>query len=631
MLSRVAEALFWIGRYVERAEDTARLLDVHFHEVLEDPSVDEAGACAVLLTVMGVPDDTARRHRDSRAVLELLGYDEATPNSIVGALVAARENARGAREALSAEIWECLNSTYNALPARVAAARDFGPAPFFSYVRERAATFAGYVEASMSRDASHDVLVLGRSLERVDMTARLLAARIGAGDARRGLDLDPAGVLRPRRLPAHLPAGRRRPRGCSSSCWSTGSSPGRSSTRCAPGRRRWPGSTRRPGGPHWTNPPAGRSAGPAPTSSSCPPPSLLDDLPDRLHGLQRTVSTVSEEVTRRLFAGSAPLQLEHRGAAPDELADRRPPPHRLPVRRAGAGVVQRGAADPAEPSTGSAPCRPRSSITPAVRPLRYVDYWGTTVDAFDVHVPHTELVVLATSTVETARPRPAADRRRLGRPGRPGGPGPLRRAARRVAVRPGGAGPRRARAVAARRRRRRWRPGCAPPRGPTRRCATSGARRTCTPRRPRPAPPGRGVCQDFAHVTLALLRAVGLPARYVSGYLHPTADAEIGETTAGREPRLGGVLGRRLGRGRPDQPRRRGQPARAAGPRPRLRRRTAAVRRLLRPGRGALRRDGRGHPARLTDPSAMSLSCPFRFSARSSGCKVGRRRRVCSR
>ena len=79
MLSRVAESLFWIGRYVERAEDTARLLDVHFHEVLEDPTVDEAGACAVLLTVMGVPDDIARRHRDSRAVLELLGYDDDTP------------------------------------------------------------------------------------------------------------------------------------------------------------------------------------------------------------------------------------------------------------------------------------------------------------------------------------------------------------------------------------------------------------------------------------------------------------------------------------------------------------------------------------------------------------------------
>ena len=68
-------------------------------------------------------------------MLELLGYDEDAPNSIVGALVAARQNARGAREALSAEIWECLNTTHIALPARVAAARDFGPAPFFSYVR----------------------------------------------------------------------------------------------------------------------------------------------------------------------------------------------------------------------------------------------------------------------------------------------------------------------------------------------------------------------------------------------------------------------------------------------------------------------------------------------------------------
>src|SRR5690242_4492046 len=176
MLSRVAEALFWIGRYVERAEDTARLLDVHFHEVLEDPSVDEAAACATLLTVMGIPDDTARRYRDNRAVLELLGYDAGMPNSIVGALVAAWRNARGAREALSADIWECLNSTHNSLPTRVAAARDFGPAPFFSYVRERAATFAGYAEASMSRDDSYDVFVLGRSLERVDMTARLLGA-----------------------------------------------------------------------------------------------------------------------------------------------------------------------------------------------------------------------------------------------------------------------------------------------------------------------------------------------------------------------------------------------------------------------------------------------------------------------
>jgi uncharacterized alpha-E superfamily protein len=307
VLSRVAEALFWIGRYVERAEDTARLLDVHFHEVLEDPSVDEARACAVLLTVMGVPDDSAQRHRDSQALLELLGYDEATPNSIVGALVAARQNARGAREALSAETWECLNSTHNSLPTRVAAARDFGPAPFFSYVRERAATFAGYAEASMSRDASHDALVLGRSLERVDMTARLLAARVGAGRGSEGwtstlracsahdayLRTYQQGVEAPRVL-EFLLVDRLFPRSVFHAL-STGED---ALARLDP-----------VSGRSALDEPARRVIGRARTDLEfLSAANLLDDLPDRLHKLQQTVSTVSEEVTRRLFARSAPLQ-----------------------------------------------------------------------------------------------------------------------------------------------------------------------------------------------------------------------------------------------------------------------------------------------------------------------------------
>jgi uncharacterized alpha-E superfamily protein len=96
----------------------------------------------------------------------------------VGSLVAARQNAGGVREALSAEIWRSLNTTHNELGVRVEAARGFGPAPFFSYVRERAATVAGFTEATMSRDLGYDFLVLGRSVERVDMTARLLSARL---------------------------------------------------------------------------------------------------------------------------------------------------------------------------------------------------------------------------------------------------------------------------------------------------------------------------------------------------------------------------------------------------------------------------------------------------------------------
>ena len=175
MLSRAAEALFWIGRYAERAEDTARLLDVHVHQIIIDPAVDEGETCRVVATVMGRHDrvpDTAR------GVLELLAFDTEDPSSIAGSLSAARENARGVREALSAEIWECLNTTHLELPRRVSAAREFGPAPFFSYVRQRAAMLSGYVASTISRDAGYDFLALGRSLERADMTARLLAAAV---------------------------------------------------------------------------------------------------------------------------------------------------------------------------------------------------------------------------------------------------------------------------------------------------------------------------------------------------------------------------------------------------------------------------------------------------------------------
>jgi uncharacterized alpha-E superfamily protein len=311
MLSRVAEALFWIGRYVERAEDTARLLDVHFHEILEDPRVDEADACAALLTVMGVSATAAADCRDSHALLDLLGYAEESPNSIVGALVAARQNARGAREALAAEIWECLNSTYNALPTRVAAARDFGPAPFFSYVRERAATFTGYTDSIMTRDAGHDVLLLGRSLERVDMTARLLAARISAGPA---TETWTATLRACSAHEAYLHSHQQRVEAAGAvefllvdrlfprSVFHALTVGERALARLEPASGR-----------SGVEEPARRAIGRARTELEfLSATSLLDDLPDRLHGLQRTVSQVSEAVTQRFFAGAAPLawQLE---------------------------------------------------------------------------------------------------------------------------------------------------------------------------------------------------------------------------------------------------------------------------------------------------------------------------------
>ena len=178
MLSRIAESLFWIGRYVERADDTARILDVHLQMLLEDPYLSEAEACRGLLSVMGVDlEDDA--HVDRFVVLDRLAYDSAYASAIVGSLGAARENARRARETVSSEMWECLNTTWIGIDrVRNQVTTSHG---FFGWVRERAALVAGIADATMSRDDAWRYLVLGRSLERADMTARLVATSTIAG------------------------------------------------------------------------------------------------------------------------------------------------------------------------------------------------------------------------------------------------------------------------------------------------------------------------------------------------------------------------------------------------------------------------------------------------------------------
>jgi uncharacterized alpha-E superfamily protein len=182
MLSRIAESLFWIGRYVERADDTARILDAFLARLLEDPWSDEDAACRSLLAILGTkPAETLLTSGDA---LERLAFDTSDPSSIAGAIASARENARGARETISSEMWECLNVTWHTMPSRRRAAERLGPTLFLSFVRERAAVLAGRAESTMSRDEGWRFLILGRSLERVDMTARLLSVQLLAGDWR---------------------------------------------------------------------------------------------------------------------------------------------------------------------------------------------------------------------------------------------------------------------------------------------------------------------------------------------------------------------------------------------------------------------------------------------------------------
>lgn len=179
MLARNAEALYWIGRYVERADDTARILDVVVHQLLEDSSVDPDHASRTLLRVLGIelPD----HELDVWSLTDLVAFSTNAQggSSIVDAISAARENAKSAREVTSSETWECLNTTYHALAERERAAKRLGPHEFLSFIEGRAAMFAGLADSTLSRDDGYRFMLLGRAIERVDMTVRLLLSRVG--------------------------------------------------------------------------------------------------------------------------------------------------------------------------------------------------------------------------------------------------------------------------------------------------------------------------------------------------------------------------------------------------------------------------------------------------------------------
>ncbi|GEE02515.1 hypothetical protein nbrc107696_29610 [Gordonia spumicola] len=178
MLARNADSLYWIGRYTERADDMARILDVAVHQLLEDPTVDPDRTARQVLGVLGFPTADDVSHT-VWTLADAAAYDTSSTASIVGLIESARENARGAREVISSEMWECLNATHNELPNAERRARRLGPHDYFSYVKARAAMFAGLTDSTLSHDTGYHYLLLGRSLERIDMIVRMLHSRSG--------------------------------------------------------------------------------------------------------------------------------------------------------------------------------------------------------------------------------------------------------------------------------------------------------------------------------------------------------------------------------------------------------------------------------------------------------------------
>lgn len=170
MLSRIAESLYWIGRYVERAEDTCRMLDVHLQLMVEDPATDPEQSAATLLAVLGV--EAAPEPVGPDEAFRLVLFDRSAPCSVLASLSGARESARRARETVPPEMWESINTTWNSV--RADQLRRLRPTVALNFVRERCALISGIADSTMSHDEGWLFLQLGRSIERIDMTARLM-------------------------------------------------------------------------------------------------------------------------------------------------------------------------------------------------------------------------------------------------------------------------------------------------------------------------------------------------------------------------------------------------------------------------------------------------------------------------
>lgn len=180
MLSRHAESMFWTGRYVERAGDTARMLDVTYHAVLESPHAEARRTWTELLDVLKLAEtfQAAHDHVSARTVTQFLVVDESNPGAIVPSIGRARENARSVREMISTELWEAINTFWLELQARdLDLEIQHQPYEVYRFVKRRCQEIAGSATETMPHDDSYRFLILGWMLERAAIICRLLNVR----------------------------------------------------------------------------------------------------------------------------------------------------------------------------------------------------------------------------------------------------------------------------------------------------------------------------------------------------------------------------------------------------------------------------------------------------------------------
>ncbi len=177
MLSRVADAIYWMNRYIERAENVARFIDVNLHLMLDMPAGTADQHWAALVDTTGDRPVFAERYGKATKehVVAFLTFDTQYPSSILSCVQAARDNARSVREVISSEMWEQVNTFYLLVREAVSNAQVIEePHAFFTKIKTASHLFVGIMDATMSHGEGWHFGWLGRLLERADKTSRIL-------------------------------------------------------------------------------------------------------------------------------------------------------------------------------------------------------------------------------------------------------------------------------------------------------------------------------------------------------------------------------------------------------------------------------------------------------------------------
>ncbi|WP_151733933.1 alpha-E domain-containing protein ['Paenibacillus yunnanensis' Narsing Rao et al. 2020] len=180
MLNRNAEALFWIGRYIERAENHARLIDVHYHIQQEEDYQAEGHKWSRLIDALGVRSEYLQQFESfaEQDVLSFITLDLGNANSLFSCVHQARNNLRTLRQHLPSELWDMVNSFNLWLGDQSVADIMSGPHQFYRQVKERTAMFLGAEQSVMLRGNEWHFIESGRFLERAENTVRILQAAI---------------------------------------------------------------------------------------------------------------------------------------------------------------------------------------------------------------------------------------------------------------------------------------------------------------------------------------------------------------------------------------------------------------------------------------------------------------------